>query len=127
MQTALRVLASLCLMACVVAGCGGDGGGGAGGSGGGIGGIGGAGGGGSGGASGADMAMETKNDMGLLLLAQPCTSNAQCASNLCAPYAMGTKMLCSFMCTKGMPAPMCTAPGDGTCNGMGYCKFPNMN
>jgi len=131
MRTAPSILASLCLMACLVGGCGGDGGGGAGGSGGGgaggSAGGGGAGGGGGSGGAGGDMAIETKNDMGLLLLAQPCTSNAECASNLCAPYAMGTKMLCSYACTKNMPAPMCTAPGDGTCNGMGYCKFPNMN
>ena len=102
----------------LVAGCGGDGGGGAAGSGG-------AGGGGSGGSSGADMA-KSSGDGGLLGLAQPCTTNAQCQSNLCAPYMMGTKMLCSYACTKNMPAPMCTAPGNGQCNGMGYCQFPNM-
>jgi hypothetical protein len=84
-------------------------------------------------AGGADMTTPGSHDMaratgdaGLLPLASPCGGNSDCASDLCAAYAGGTKMLCTYACTKNMPAPMCTAPSDGTCNGMGYCKFPGM-
>ena len=69
---------------------------------------------------------DTGGDGGLKPLAAACTGDGECASGTCAPYAGGTKMLCSYHCTANMPAPMCTTPGDGTCNGMSYCKFPGM-
>ena len=55
-----------------------------------------------------------------------CTMNSQCQSNTCAPYKMGAYKLCTLSCTIGQAAPQCTAPSDGTCNGMGYCRFPGM-
>ena len=73
-----------------------------------------------------DLATGTTGDGGLKPLAATCASSAECASGYCGSYAMGAKMLCTYMCTMGQPAPQCTSPGDGTCNGMGECKFPNM-
>ncbi len=62
----------------------------------------------------------------LLGLGQMCTWAGQCASGVCAPYKMGAYHLCSLQCTANMSAPQCTSPGDGQCNGMGYCRFPGM-
>jgi hypothetical protein len=74
-----------------------------------------------------DMTMASKgSDAGLQALGTMCTGDSQCASNVCAPYKMGAYKLCTLKCTAMMPAPQCTSPGDGTCNGMGYCKFPGM-
>ena len=74
-----------------------------------------------------DMAPIPTDDAGLRLLAAPCSSNADCESGFCGTYMMGAEKLCSFMCTKNMPAPQCTSPGNGQCNGMGECQFPGMN
>ena len=60
----------------------------------------------------------------LQALGTTCRSNSQCASNLCQAYAGGAMSFCTLTCTANMPAPQCTAPSDGTCNGMGFCKFP---
>jgi hypothetical protein len=65
-------------------------------------------------------------DGGLLALGAMCNSDGQCASSICTPYKMGAYKLCSLKCTALMPAPQCTSPGDGSCNGMGYCRFPGM-
>jgi hypothetical protein len=74
-----------------------------------------------------DMVMTSHgSDGGLRALAAMCTADSQCASNVCAPYKMGAYQLCTLKCTPMMSAPQCTAPSDGTCNGMGYCKFPGM-
>lgn len=80
------------------------------------------------GSSNADLAGGGSGgaDMTLLPLASLCTANTQCASGTCAPYKMGAYSLCTYACTKGSPAPMCTSPGNMTCNGMGYCMFPGM-
>jgi hypothetical protein len=70
----------------------------------------------------ADMTMA--GDGGLLPLgATGCTTGADCESTVCAPYQMGAVMRCTLACTVGQPAPQCVAPSNGTCNGMGYCKF----
>jgi hypothetical protein len=75
----------------------------------------------------ADMTMPGGGgDGGLLPLAAMCNADAQCASHVCAPYKMGAYQLCTLRCTALMPAPQCTSPGTGQCNGMGYCKFPGM-
>jgi hypothetical protein len=75
----------------------------------------------------ADMTMTSHgSDAGLQALATMCTADSQCASNVCAPYKMGAYKLCTLKCTAMMPAPQCTSPSDGTCNGMGYCRFPGM-
>jgi hypothetical protein len=72
-----------------------------------------------------DLATET-GDGGLKPLAATCTVNGDCASNYCGSYMMGNKHLCTFMCTSGQAAPQCTSPGNGQCNNMNECQFPNM-
>jgi hypothetical protein len=73
-----------------------------------------------------DMATGAAGDGGLEPLAATCTSNAECASGYCGTYMMGNEHLCTFMCTAGQSAPQCTTPGNGMCNGMNECMFPNM-
>jgi hypothetical protein len=73
-----------------------------------------------------DLATAETGDGGLKPLAAACTSNTQCASGLCGSYKMGAEMLCTFHCTMGQPAPQCTTPGNGMCNGMSECMFPGM-
>jgi hypothetical protein len=76
--------------------------------------------------SGAVGDMTPTVDASLQGLGTMCTMASQCQSNTCAPYKMGAYKLCTLPCTALMAAPQCTAPSDGTCNGMGYCKFPGM-
>jgi hypothetical protein len=78
--------------------------------------------------SGADLSSPGdgggSTDMALLPLgAMGCMTNADCQSMVCAPYMMGVVKRCTLACTVGQPAPQCVAPSNGTCNGMGYCKF----
>ena len=73
-----------------------------------------------------DLATGTTGDGGLQALGTTCTVDGDCASNFCGSYMMGNKHLCSFMCTSGQAAPQCTSPGNGQCNNMSECQFPNM-
>lgn len=73
-----------------------------------------------------DLASGEAGDGGLKPLAAACTSNAECASGYCGTYMMGNEHLCTFMCTSGQSAPQCTSPGNGMCNGMNECMFPNL-
>ena len=73
-----------------------------------------------------DLATGQTGDGGLEPLGATCTVNGDCASNLCGSYMMGNKHLCTLMCTAGQAAPQCTSPGNGQCNNMNECQFPNM-
>jgi hypothetical protein len=80
---------------------------------------------------GADMATapQSGGDMAgggtLLPFGANCTSNPQCASNLCAQFVMGMVHRCTKTCTPATAATDCPAPADGTCNNNGECKFDN--
>ena len=56
-------------------------------------------------------------------LAEDCTSDAECESNVCF---LGTKTSwCALKCTAQNAASICTPPAfDGTCNNQGYCRRP---
>jgi hypothetical protein len=52
-----------------------------------------------------------------------CTVDGDCQSGLCRGFVMMTVHRCTLACTSQNAATICVAPSDGTCNGMGYCKF----
>jgi hypothetical protein len=60
-------------------------------------------------------------DGGLLAFGAVCTTNAQCASDVC--FVGGNRAFCSMHCTAATQATDCPMPPtSGTCNMQGYCK-----
>lgn len=61
-------------------------------------------------------------DAGKKALAEACTDDPDCASNVCFKGNQGS--YCSLQCTNQNAATVCVAPFDGTCNKQGYCRKP---
>jgi hypothetical protein len=54
----------------------------------------------------------------------PCTSNAQCTSQMCHNYTMSAFQVCTVTCTPGdnTTCPKDSTGANGTCNNMANCK-----
>ncbi|HZS37456.1 MAG TPA: hypothetical protein VFF06_11555 [Polyangia bacterium] len=52
-----------------------------------------------------------------------CSSNADCQSGLCEPFAMMAVHRCTKSCTVATQATDCPAPSNGTCTPNNYCRF----
>lgn len=55
-------------------------------------------------------------------LAEPCTTDAECASAVCFKGTMSS--YCSLRCTAQDAILVCVAPFNGACNMQGYCRRP---
>jgi hypothetical protein len=64
---------------------------------------------------------DAASDLSLLPFGTPCTTNAQCMSNLC--FVGGMQTFCSLPCTIATQTQDCPVPPtSGACNMKGYCK-----
>lgn len=70
---------------------------------------------------GTDSASQMDTGGGNKPFGDPCTTNSNCASNVC--FTGGISSYCSLHCTGATAATDCpNPPTSGMCNGMGFCK-----
>jgi hypothetical protein len=55
-------------------------------------------------------------------LAEPCTTDPECGSNVCFKGTMSS--YCSLRCTAQDAVTVCVPPFNGVCNMQGYCRKP---